>query len=160
MHQSGFHLKRLCDAIYFFFTNRRSFYKIWNLMRNLKLLSFCLALFLLRASCANGRIVIFGDSLSDNGNSYAASNGRVPPSPYGTTYNSSGVPGEIFPGRFTDGKNWVDYIPGVAKAFGLNIPAVTAYLQDPQNDLLLPQMFCLKSSYCDLPFCIESVSKW
>jgi phospholipase/lecithinase/hemolysin len=103
-------------------------------MRNLKLLSFCLALFLLRASCANGRIVIFGDSLSDNGNSYAASNGQVPPSPYGTTYNSSGVPGEIFPGRFTDGKNWVDYIPGVGKAFGLNIPAVTAYLQDPQND--------------------------
>jgi hypothetical protein len=44
------------------------------------------------------------------------------------------VPGEIFPGRFTDGKNWVDYIPGVAKAFGLNIPAVTAYLQDRQND--------------------------
>jgi len=103
-------------------------------MRNLKLLSFFLALCLLRASCANGRIVIFGDSLSDNGNSYAASNGRVPPSPYGTTYNSSGVPGEIFPGRFTDGKNWVDYIPRVAKAFGLNIPAVTAYLQDPQND--------------------------
>jgi phospholipase/lecithinase/hemolysin len=102
-------------------------------MRNLALVSLCLALFLLGASCANGNLVIFGDSLSDNGNSYAATGGLAPPPPYGTTYNNMGEPGKIFPGRFTDGRNWVDYLPEVAKSFGVNIPAVTAYLQDPEN---------------------------
>jgi phospholipase/lecithinase/hemolysin len=82
-------------------------------------------------------LVVFGDSLSDNGNSLfltQASSHPLPPPPYGTTYSSSGVPGEIFPGRWTDGQNWVDYFPGVAESFGVYVPAVTAYLQDSQND--------------------------
>jgi len=103
-------------------------------MRNLSLLSLCLALFLLRASYANEKLVIFGDSLSDNGNALALTGGAFPPSPYGHTYDQSGKDlGDTFPGRFTDGQNWVDYFPGVAKSFGVDVPAVTAYLQDEQS---------------------------
>ena|SRR5208282_3280872 len=82
-------------------------------------------------------LVVFGDSLSDNGNSLFLTQGTpnpLPPPPYGTTYDSSGKPGKIFPGRWTDGRNWVDYFPRVARSFGVHIPAVTAYLQDKQND--------------------------
>jgi len=75
-------------------------------MRNLSLLSLCLALVLLRASYANEKLVIFGDSLSDNGNALALTGGAFPPSPYGHTYNKSGKDlGDTFPGRFTDGGN-------------------------------------------------------
>lgn len=78
--------------------------------------------------------VIFGDSLSDNGNSFFLTNGSAPPPPYGTTYDSSGKPGLIFPGRWTDGQDWVDYFPGVAQSFGVDIPPATAYFQDGQID--------------------------
>jgi phospholipase/lecithinase/hemolysin len=81
--------------------------------------------------------VVFGDSLSDDGNSYVATNGQVPPGPpagdYGETFDPTGPPGP-FLGRFTDGENWVDYFPGIAKGFGVNISPVTAYLQNPNND--------------------------
>jgi short chain dehydrogenase len=55
-----------CNAHRFFFTNRRPPYRCCIPMRNLSLLSLCLALFLLRASYANEKLVILGDSLSDN----------------------------------------------------------------------------------------------
>lgn len=42
-------------------------------------------------------IVVFGDSLSDTGNAYAATGGRVPPSPY-------------FGGRFSNGPLWVEQL--------------------------------------------------
>ena len=104
-------------------------------MRNLSLLSLCLALFLLRASYANEKLVIFGDSLSDNGNALALTGGAFPPSPYGHTYDKSGKDlGDTFPGRFTDGQNWVDYFPRVARFFGVDIPAATAYFQDTHSD--------------------------
>lgn len=79
-------------------------------------------------------LVVFGDSLSDNGNSLFLTKGSAPPPPYGTTYDRSGKPGLIFPGRWTDGQNWVDYFPGVAQSFGVDIPPATAYFQDGQTD--------------------------
>jgi phospholipase/lecithinase/hemolysin len=41
--------------------------------------------------------------------------------------------GDTFPGRFTDGQNWVDYFPAVARSFGVDVSNVTAFLQDPTN---------------------------
>jgi phospholipase/lecithinase/hemolysin len=103
-------------------------------MRNLSLLSLCLALILLRASYASEKLVIFGDSLSDNGNALALTGGAFPSSPYGHTYNKSGTDlGDTFPGRFTDGQNWVDYFPGVAESFGTDVSVATAYFQNPQS---------------------------
>ena len=49
---------------------------------------------------------------------------------YGETFDRTGA---VFLGRFTDGQNWVDYFPGIAKGFGVNISPVTAWLQDPTN---------------------------
>ena len=109
-------------------------------MRNLSLLSLCLALVLMRASYADEKLIIFGDSLSDNGNALALTGGAFPPAPYGHTHNKSGKDlGDTFPGRFTDGANWVDYFPRVAKCFGVDVPGATAYFQHitfvltPQN---------------------------
>lgn len=95
-------------------------------MRNLILISLCLVLFLLRASNANEKLVVFGDSLSDNGNLYALTGGTNPAEPYGDTFGSSGKEGYNFPGRFTDGQNWVDYFPSIANHF----LSVTAYWKD------------------------------
>jgi len=103
-------------------------------MRNLSLLLLCLALVLMRASYANGKLIIFGDSLSDNGNALALTEGAFPSSPYGHTYNKSGKDlGDTFPGRFTDGRNWVDYFPRVAKCFGVDVQAPTAYFQNMKS---------------------------
>jgi phospholipase/lecithinase/hemolysin len=100
---------------------------------------FVLILVRLPSACALDlskfkHLVVFGDSLSDNGNSLSLTKGSVPPPPYGTTYDSSGRPGVIFPGRWTDGQNWVDYFPRVAQSFGVHIPPATAYFQDGQTD--------------------------
>jgi phospholipase/lecithinase/hemolysin len=106
-------------------------------MRNLTLLSSCLALsLLLGASYGAERLVVFGDSLSDDGNSFTLSAGLLPPGPsgppgpangdYGETFDGSG---EVFLGRFTDGRNWVDYFPADAGRFGVQISAVSAYFQ-------------------------------
>jgi phospholipase/lecithinase/hemolysin len=85
-------------------------------MSKFPLLSFCLALSLLLAAPAFAvdfskfkHLVIFGDSLSDNGNSLALTG--QPPAPYGSTFDGTQ---RTFPGRFTDGQNWVDYFPCVA----------------------------------------------
>jgi phospholipase/lecithinase/hemolysin len=100
-------------------------------MRYLRLLTCWLALFLLGAAWANGKLVVFGDSLSDNGNLFAITQGADPPPPYGVTFDGTN---KIFPGRFTDGRNWVDYFHRVAKSSGVDVPVVTAYFADPQND--------------------------
>ncbi len=42
-------------------------------------------------------VVVFGDSLSDNGNIYSVSGGLIPPAPYAD-------------GRFSDGPVWVEYL--------------------------------------------------
>jgi thermolabile hemolysin len=62
-----------------------------------------LAIFSFRVSSASGfnlqtvqHVVVFGDSLSDNGNSFALDATRPPSPPY-------------YPGRWTNGPNWVDY---------------------------------------------------
>jgi thermolabile hemolysin len=47
-------------------------------------------------------LVIFGDSLSDNGNSYFLTAGQDPPDP------------PYYQGRWTNGPNWVDYFPLIA----------------------------------------------
>jgi thermolabile hemolysin len=57
------------------------------------------------------KLVVFGDSLSDNGNSFAQ-NGTPPP-PY-------------FEGRWTNDLNWADYFPRVAHYFG----PITAFSKD------------------------------
>jgi phospholipase/lecithinase/hemolysin len=87
-------------------------------MRNLTLLSLCLALFLLRASYGHQRLAVFGDSLSDNGNTFAV----------------SGFPGiPYFDGRYSNGPNWVDYFHGIAEHFNVDISLPTPWLQDPTN---------------------------
>jgi phospholipase/lecithinase/hemolysin len=62
-----------------------------------------LAIFFFRVSFAYGfnlqtvqHVVVFGDSLSDNGNSFALDATRPPSPPY-------------YQGRWTNGPNWVDY---------------------------------------------------
>ena len=53
-------------------------------MRHLTLLSSCLALsLLLGTSYAAERLVVFGDSLSDDGYSFTLSGGLLPPGPSG-----------------------------------------------------------------------------
>jgi phospholipase/lecithinase/hemolysin len=96
-------------------------------MRKITLLSFCVTLIFAAAVSAFAldfsrfnHLVVFGDSLSDNGNSFFFSG--QPPLPYGETFDGTN---RIFPGRWTDGQNWVDYFPLVAPAtshFGLITP--------------------------------------
>ena len=104
-------------------------------MRNRILLSFGLALLFLPGSYGRERLVVFGDSLSDDGNSFALANGQLPPGPrngaYGETFDGSGL---SFPGRFTDGQNWVDYFPEVAKHFHVHIPTVSAFFQNQSDE--------------------------
>jgi phospholipase/lecithinase/hemolysin len=69
------------------------------------------------------KLVVFGDSLSDDGNLFALT-ALIPPPPYGETFDGTN---RKFPGRFTDGEIWVDYFPSVANHF----PSLTAYFQDP-----------------------------
>ena len=95
-------------------------------MRNLKLLSLCLALLLVRATYANQRLVVFGDSLSDNGRLFAITGGS-PTEPYGDAYNRLGKVVKYFPGHFTDGQNWVDYFPKVARFFGVDVSTVSPF---------------------------------
>jgi phospholipase/lecithinase/hemolysin len=90
-------------------------------MINLKLLSFCLALFLVQSAFAIQNLVVFGDSLSDNGRLFGIT-GSYPPKPYGNAYNKLGSVAKYFPGRFTDGQNWVDYLPKVAGDFRSQCP--------------------------------------
>lgn len=53
----------------------------------------------LRASAATfSKFFVFGDSLSDTGNVFNATQGAVPPSP------------PYFNGRFSNSKNWVDFV--------------------------------------------------
>src|ERR1700676_2815606 len=83
--------------------------------------------------------VFFGDSLSDTGNSLYLSRMFPIPQPqtppYGNTYDSLGnLTANPLPGRWTDGKNWVDYFPDVAATFGGHFPPVTAFFPDPLND--------------------------
>jgi hypothetical protein len=62
--------------------------------------------------------VVFGDSLSDNGNTFAV----------------SGFPGiPYFDGRYSNGPNWVDYFHGIAEHFNVDISLPTPWLQDPTN---------------------------
>jgi phospholipase/lecithinase/hemolysin len=87
-------------------------------MKKLFFLSVSLALFTTASAFALdfskfNHLVIFGDSLSDNGNSLVLFG--QPLYPYGQTFDGS--PRQNFPGRYTDGRNWVDYFPSVAKHF-------------------------------------------
>lgn len=91
-------------------------------MRRLALVAFCLGLFFAGAPSANAsdrsrfnRLVVFGDSLSDNGNSLFLF--EVPQTPY---YN----------GRYSNGPNWVDYFPFVAHH---HFSTATAYFPNPDN---------------------------
>jgi hypothetical protein len=58
-------------------------------MRNLTLLALFLALFLLRASSGHERLVVFGDSLSDNGNCRFDSDAGLVPTFHGFELNRS-----------------------------------------------------------------------
>jgi thermolabile hemolysin len=90
-------------------------------MKRLGLLACCLALLLVRASWANAselsrfkHLVVFGDSLSDNGNSLFLFD--LPQSPY-------------YDGRWSNGPTWVDYFPSVAHHFS----TILAYFPSPKN---------------------------
>jgi phospholipase/lecithinase/hemolysin len=106
---------------------RPSFFHMANsrIMKRLALLVLCLAAFSLRVPSVYGfnlqnfqRLVVFGDSLSDNGNSFV-SIGRPQP-PY---YN----------GRWTNGANWVDYFSYFSSVNQHFLPA-TAYLENRGTD--------------------------
>jgi phospholipase/lecithinase/hemolysin len=100
----------------------------------ISVLLLSLALCFARSSLGIERLIVFGDSLSDTGNVYALTQGAVPPAPYGHTYSASGQDqGETFPGRFTDGPVWVDYLPGIAHAFGVLVRPATAYFLNPTD---------------------------
>jgi len=82
-------------------------------MKKFPLFAFSLTIAGLIFSIGNTRaaqFVVFGDSLSDNGNTLAAAG--VPQPPY-------------YDGRWTDGPNWVDYFTRLAQ-----LPPATAYLQN------------------------------
>jgi phospholipase/lecithinase/hemolysin len=82
-------------------------------MKTSSLLRFLFMVGALLASLAGVRgaeLVVFGDSLSDNGNTFAAVG--LPQPPY-------------FDGRFTNGPNWVDYFTQLA-----GLPPATAFLED------------------------------
>jgi phospholipase/lecithinase/hemolysin len=75
------------------------------------LTTFVLSVLPARAGFLNFQnLVVFGDSLSDNGNTFTAVG--LPKAPY-------------YDGRWTDGPNWVDYFSQIA-----GIPDVTAFLQN------------------------------
>src|SRR3981081_352020 len=61
------------------------------------------------------KLIVFGDSLSDNGNSFVQS--RLPPAPY-------------FEGRWSNGFNWIADFPWIA----LNFLPATAFLKDGGTD--------------------------
>lgn len=63
------------------------------------------ALGALPASATYSSLTVFGDSLSDTGNVFAATGGGLPAAPY-------------FNGRFSNGPIWIDYV-----AAGLGLPA-------------------------------------
>jgi thermolabile hemolysin len=94
-------------------------------MRKITLLSFYATLLFAAAASAFAldfsrfnHLVVFGDSLSDNGNALALTGGASPSFPFGHTFGTSGNDlGDTFPGRWTDGQNWVDYFPLVAQHF-------------------------------------------
>lgn len=80
-------------------------------------------------------VVVFGDSLSDNGNLFAITEAegitpQPPFPPYGEAFDETGkLSNKTFPGRFTDGQNWVDYFPLVAQLPIL----ITPFFLDPTN---------------------------
>ncbi|MBV8274989.1 MAG: SGNH/GDSL hydrolase family protein [Verrucomicrobia bacterium] len=85
-------------------------------MKKLAVLRALFPVILLTSSIASAfelskvhNLVVFGDSLSDNGNTYAAVG--IPKSPY-------------YKGRWTNGYNWVDYFTRIA-----GLPPATAFLE-------------------------------
>jgi phospholipase/lecithinase/hemolysin len=106
-------------------------------MRKLAFVVFSLVFIFVRlpSTCALDlskfkHLIVFGDSLSDNGNLFAITKGGNPPAPpigaYGVTFDGTN---RFFPGRFTDGQNWVDYFFSVAPSVAHFSP-VTAYFND------------------------------
>src|ERR1700761_6724036 len=87
-----------------------------DVMKGLVVLILALGSFALRAPSSYGsflsfqNLVVFGDSLSDNGNTFSSVG--LPKAPY-------------YDGRWTNGPNWVDYISQVA-----GIPDVSAFLRN------------------------------
>jgi phospholipase/lecithinase/hemolysin len=85
-------------------------------MKRLVVLMLAFASFAFRAPTAYGsfltfqNLVVFGDSLSDNGNTFSAVG--LPKAPY-------------YDGRWTNGPNWVDYFSQLA-----GIPDVSAFLRN------------------------------
>lgn len=70
------------------------------------------------------RIIVFGDSLSDTGNTFLFSEGAFPPpSPYGGLQPDGAV---FEPGRFSNGPVWVEYL-----AESLAVPVPVARGVDP-----------------------------
>ena len=87
-----------------------------GIMKGLVVLILAFASFSFRAPTAYGsflsfqNLVVFGDSLSDNGNTFISVG--LPKAPY-------------YDGRWTNGRNWVDYFSQLA-----GIPDVSAFLRN------------------------------
>ncbi len=84
-------------------------------------------------------IYVFGDSLSDNGNLFAASGGAAPQSP------------PYFDGRFSNGPVWVEYLDDMLPRAGLNDFAFGGAFSDTRNvnDLLLPGVLTQVAVFLD-----------
>lgn len=90
------------------------------------------------ASALFDKLIVFGDSLSDTGNVFAATGGLAPPSP------------AFYQGRFSNGPNWVDFLaedlgvevdlapmPGTALDGSVNF-AIGGTQSGPANPLPVP----------------------
>lgn len=69
----------------------------------LRLFVAAIVIFALQLANCRADVYVFGDSLSETGNYYVASEGQLPPSPL------------YFNGRFSNGENWVEYVAKVLR---------------------------------------------
>lgn len=88
----------------------------WSKRLSRGLAALCLTTAAFAAEASYSSVYFFGDSLSDTGNVYSATNGTYPPPPY-------------YQGRFSDGPVWTERV-----AAGLGLPAdSTAWRQGGNN---------------------------
>jgi phospholipase/lecithinase/hemolysin len=114
-------------------------------MRHLTLLSSCLALsLLLGTSYGAERLVVFGDSLSDDGNSFTLSGGLLPPGPSGPPGPAHGLMAIMakhsmdrekffWAASPTGATGWIIF-PADAGRLGVQVSVVSAYFQGQTDD--------------------------
>ncbi|MBD0303481.1 MAG: SGNH/GDSL hydrolase family protein [Tolypothrix sp. T3-bin4] len=89
---------------------------------------FCLTLPQKAIAAKFDALYVFGDSLSDTGNTFAATRGTIPV----LTVNNSKRPA-YFQGRFSNGRNWVDYFGSQINQPGLTPTPFLTLLANPNT---------------------------